>query len=93
MAQNYTVRQGESFWDFVLNSCGDITALSDCLNQNFENSWTPIVYSGQILQIPANTTTNLNNIRALNTYPANNFTVPNIVSQINAIFDLMNGIS
>ena len=93
MANTYTVRQGESFWDFTLNACGDITALSDCLNQNFQNSWTPNVFSGQILQIPASTTTNLNNIRALNQYPANNFTVPDINTQINNIFAIMNGIS
>lgn len=87
----YTVRQGEDISDVCLNMAGDISSWSDVLNANFFNAWSPQLFSGQILQIPASTTTNLNNIRALNQYPANNFTVPDIVSQINTIFDMMNG--
>lgn len=86
---SYQVRQGEDFSDFVLNSCGDIAAWSDCLNENFLDSWTPQLFSGQILQIPDNTNTNVGNIAELAIYPANNFSVPNIAEQINAIFALM----
>lgn len=86
---NYTCKQGETFVDFVLNSCGDIAAWSDCLNANFENSWTPNIYSGLILQIPDNTFTNIGNITDLALYPANNFSVPDIFQQIDAIFALL----
>lgn len=89
----YRVRQGEGFSDFVLNSCGDITAWSDCLNANFLASWTPQLFDGQILQIPDNTNTNVDNIAELAIYPANNFSVANISEQINAIFELMQGLT
>lgn len=89
----YTVRQGEGISDVVLNSTGSISLWSDFLDSNFLPTWTPDLYAGEILQVPDSTTANLNNIRALNTYPANNFSVPDIKQQINAIFDLMNPIS
>jgi hypothetical protein len=82
--------QGNTIGDAVLNGTGDISNWSDTLNLNFFATWTPQLYSGQVLQIPT-TNQNLNNIRALNTYPANNFTVPDIISQINNIFAIMNG--
>lgn len=82
----YSVKQGESFSDFVLNSCGNITAWEDCLNVNFLSTWTPILYNGQVLQIPASTNTNLGNIVELAQYPANNFSVPDIFDQITALF-------
>jgi hypothetical protein len=89
----YTALQGQTIGDFVMNSCGSISAWSDCLDANFENSWTPSLYAGEVLNLPATTTTSPNDIRALNTYPANNFTVPDIVSQVNAIFTLITPIS
>lgn len=85
----YTVLQNQSISDCVLNSCGDITAWSDFLNANFFDAWVPTLFSGQILQIPDNTNTNVGNIAELEIYPANNFSVPNIGEQINAIFALM----
>lgn len=86
---NYQCKQGETFVDFVLNSCGDIAAWSDCLNTNFQNSWTPNVYSGLIFKIPDNTSTNIGNIAELNLYPANNFSIPDLNSQIDSIFALL----
>lgn len=85
----YTVRAGESVGDFVLNSCGDISAWSDCLDSNLFDTWVPSLYSGQVLQIPATTNTNIDNIANLKIYPANNFSVPNIAEQIDAIFELL----
>lgn len=85
----YTVRQGESISDATLNQFGDIAAWESLLTANFFDSWTPNLYSGQVLLIPDSTTNNPGNIADLALYPANNFSVPNIESQINAIFDLM----
>lgn len=76
--------------DVVLNSTGDITNWSDILNQNGFNTWTPLLYAGQKVAIPASVNMNLNNYRGLNTYPANNNSVPDIYEQINIIFDTMN---
>lgn len=87
------ILQGNSIGDAVLNGTGDISNWGAILDENGFNTWTPQLYSGQVLQIPDTITSNLNNVRALNTYPANNFTVPDIVSQINTIFDTLNGIS
>lgn len=90
MAQ-YQIRAGEDFSDFILNSCGLITSTnwSDCLNSNFLSDWTPSLYNGQLLQIPVSTDTNVGNIAELAQYPANNYSVPDIFDQINAIFLLL----
>lgn len=90
---NYQCKQGETFTDFVLNSCGDIAAWSDCLNENFQNSWTPPIFSGQNLSIPLNTNTNQGNILSLAEYPANNYSVPDIYDQIDALFASMEGLT
>lgn len=86
---NYTVRAGEYFSDFTLNSCGDISAWSDCLNENNCSDWTPNIYSGQVLSIPSNTTTNIANISQLAIYPANNFSLSNIDEQLSDLFALL----
>lgn len=87
----YQIRAGETFGDFILNSCGLITSTnwSDALNANFESDWTPQLYNGQLLQIPVSTDTNVGNIADLIQYPANNYSVPDIYNQINAIFLLL----
>lgn len=87
----YQIRAGETFGDFVLNNCGLITSTnwSDCLNVNFLSDWTPTLYNGQVLQIPVSTDTNVGNIADLVQYPANNYSIPDIYDQINAIFLLL----
>lgn len=80
------VSQGNTIGDLILNSCGDISAWSDFLNENNFNDWTPQLYNGQILDIPINTDTNLGNILDLQKYPANNFSITNVYEQIDAIF-------
>lgn len=85
----YTVLQGQTISDCILNSCGDITAWDDFLNVNFFSDWTPPLYNGQVLQIPINTNTNVGNIADLVQYPANNYSIPDIYDQINAIFLLL----
>lgn len=90
MAQ-YSVLAGQTITDAVLNSCGDISAWSDILVSNDMDSWTPSLYSGQILDIPTDTTTNLDNINALKSYPANNFSTPDIYEQIDTVFGILAG--
>jgi LysM repeat protein len=85
----YTVKQGESISDVCLNSLGNISLWSQLLDENFFDSWTPTLYNGQILQIPVSTDTNVQNIADLAQYPANNFSVPDIYSQITALFNLL----
>lgn len=89
----YTVRQGESISDATLNQFGDIAAWENLLTANFFDSWTPNLYSGQVLLIPDNAPNNPGNIVDLALYPANNFSVPDITEQINAIFALMENLT
>lgn len=86
----YTVPYGVCFVDLILNSTGDITNWEDVLNANEFGDRNPILYSGERVLIPASVVMNLNNYRALNIYPSNNNSVPDVYNQINAIFDLIN---
>lgn len=85
----YTFRQGESFLDGVLNSTGDVANWGTLLQVNSFDTWNPSVYSGFQIQVPTGLS-NLNNYRALTTYPANNFSVPDIDKQILDIFEQLN---
>lgn len=89
----YTVLQNQSISDCILNSCGDITAWSDFLNSNFLADWVPNLFSGQILQVPDNTNTNVGNISALTDYPANNFSFSDIYNQIDDLFASLVGLT
>jgi len=75
--------------DAILNSSGDISNWSAILDANNWDDWTPSLYAGQQIAIPSTVSPSLNNFRALNTYPANNYVTPDIYNQINAIFDLL----
>ena len=85
----YTVRPGETIGDAVLNGSGDILNWDLITATGFFDTWTPLLTAGQLVAIPASVSMDLNNFRALNTYPANNSGAPNIYNQIIAIFDSM----
>ena len=86
----YHVKHGETIADVILNSTGSIFNWGTYLAVNNFDDWTPGLFSGQQLIIPANAMMNLNNYRALTKYPANNFTVTDLDQQIFAIFELLN---
>lgn len=86
----YFVRPLEYISDVILNGTGDIQNWSLVLNANGFKEWVPNLFAGQKIAMPNTVNKNLNNYRALNTYPANNFSVPDIYEQINAIFDNLN---
>lgn len=83
----YTVPFGICFVDLLLNSTGNVANWESILNANEFIDRNPILYSGERVLIPATVVMNLNNYRALNTYPANNNSVPDVYEQINVIFD------
>jgi len=85
----YTYSQNEEFFDGVLNSTGDMANWGTLLQVNNYADWTPSVYSGLQIEVPTGLS-NLNNYRALTTYPANNFSVPDIDKQILDIFEQLN---
>jgi hypothetical protein len=85
---SYTYRQNEEFFDGVLNSTGDMANWGTLLQVNSFDTWTPSVYAGFQIQVPTGLS-NLNNYRALTTYPANNFSTPDIYSQIDELFNLL----
>jgi hypothetical protein len=85
----YIVRPLETIGDAVLNGSGNIANWSNILDANFFNTWTPLLVPNQKIAIPANVIMSLNDYRNLNTYPANNFSVPDIYDQIYAIFEEM----
>lgn len=86
----YVVASGQQVSDVISNATGDIGNWSSILDANNFSDWTQPLIAGQKIAIPSSATMNLNNFRALSTYPANNYSVPDINEQINAIFDIMN---
>lgn len=84
---------GNSISDCVENGTGDITNWNAILNENDFSEWCPNLYNGQIIQIPASANLNLGNIATLQTYPANNNSVPDIFEQIDSIFGILTGAS
>lgn len=87
----YEIRYNETVVDWVLNGSGSIENWSIIAQENFWDTWTPDLFAGQKIKIPSTSNLNLNNFRALNAYPANNFSVADIYSQINAIFEQLSG--
>jgi len=86
----YKVRYGETIGDVVLNATGNMANWSDILDANGYNDWTPQLAAGQIMIIPASVVTDPNTMRALQKYPANNESVPDVYDKINSIFGIMN---
>lgn len=86
----YEILQGQSISDVIVNSTGDITNWNNILNNIGATSWTPDLIPGTKIAIPSDVIMNLNNFRALSTYPANNYSVPDIDEQILIIFETMN---
>lgn len=86
----YEVRNGEELSDVILNSSGDILNWFTILQAGQFLTWTPDLINGELIAIPADIASNLNNFRALNQYPANNFSVSDVYDQIAVIFDELN---
>ena len=87
------ILQGMGISDAILNSTGDISNWSAFLDSNFFDDWTPSLFNGQVLQVPDSANVNVGNIASLAEYPANNFSVPDIYSQIDALFASLVGLT
>jgi len=57
---NYTISQGESITDVVINSTGDISNYNSILDANGFTTWTPNITVGQVVLIPDTVTYNNN---------------------------------
>jgi hypothetical protein len=86
----YRVRYGETITDIVLNATGNISNWEDILFEN-EFDWIPDLVAGSLIAIPQSVDNDLNALRALTRYPANNKSENDIYDQIDTIFELMNG--
>jgi hypothetical protein len=89
----FTVQNGNTIGDAILNSLGlfSTSNWSSYLDANGFDSWAPSLYNGQSLNVPDNAEINAINQSSLNIYPANNFSISDIYSQIDEIFLLMAG--
>lgn len=88
--QYYKVGFGESIGDVVLNSTGNIDNWEQILNAN-NFDWIPVLTAGELVAIPPGVQNELNALRALTTYPANNSVEGDVYELISAIFELMDG--
>lgn len=85
----YTVKQGDTITDAVLNSLGDISFWDAFLTENNYTDWTPALSAGQVLAVPVVSNANVNNVRQFASYPLNNASVPDVYAKIISIFDSM----
>lgn len=85
----YTINQGETIGDAVLNSTGIIGNWDSILTANYFDNWCPNLYAGLTLQIPDTVETNTQNLSELGSYAANNLSVADVYVQIDAIFTLL----
>lgn len=82
----YTVQQGETITDVVINSTGNIANWDAILTANSFDDWTPQLVAGQVVQIPdALVAVDQNNLRILQQYPICNASVDDVFDQIDAI--------
>jgi len=97
MSSVYTVKQGETLWDVVLNSTGTLGSatvnnLDLILSANNLADWTPQLFAGQQITIPDTVIMDLNALRQLQLYPAVNNLSTGIQNQIIGIFDQLNSL-
>lgn len=86
---NYTVRVGETITDVVLNSTGSIANWDLILQANNFTDWVPDLEAGQVIIIPDTVTKDLNALRTLQQYPANNRSVADVYTFIEVIADII----
>lgn len=80
---NYTVKNGESITDVVLNSTGTLDNWEEILDINGFDTWTPFLLVGQIITIPNDAAIQTNTLNQLKVYPAcNNSEVSDLDLQI-----------
>lgn len=72
MATIYTVKDGETISDVVLNATGSINNLDSILTANNFTEWVPTLTTGQTIIIPTTVVIQPNVLRDLAIYPANN---------------------
>ena len=86
---NYTVKQGESINDVVLNATGAIANLDAVLTANGFAEWTPVLTVGQVITIPVTVSVDANIQRQLAIYPAVNNVVDDVINKVEAVFQIL----
>lgn len=96
MSKVYTVRVGETIRDVVINSTGVLANATATLsnwdkicNANGFTDWTPILMPGQKIIIPSDVITDSNTLNQVNSYPVNNSSIPNYLSVLQTVWDLL----
>ena len=90
MSSYYPVQEGQTITDVVINSTGSIANWDIILQANGFDQWVPQLTPGQMIIIPDTVTYDLNALRNLQDYPANNYSVPDVAEQIAALDALTN---
>ena len=90
MSSTYTVKQGMSLWDVVLNATGSLANLDAVCAANNFTDWTPDLIPGTVVIIPDGVTVDSNSQRQLSSYQAVNNITAGISNLINAIFNTLN---
>eukprot|EP01037_Dinobryon_pediforme_P011474 gene11474-11570_t len=71
----YVVQYGETIGDVIFNATGNIGNWSLILEANGFDTWTPVLNAGDVIIIPDTVVNDLNTLRQLADYPANNASV------------------
>ena len=85
---NYTVKQGETITDAILNATGDISFWDAVLTLNDLADWNPQLSTGQVLLIP-DATFDPEILADLNLYPCNNYSVYGLLDLMNAVISIL----
>jgi hypothetical protein len=87
----YTVRNGESICDVVLNATGNIDNWELIIDFNGFDTWTPSLEVDQVIEIPDTVVFQPNVLRILDKYPScNNSNIGDLdlqMSELIAIFE------
>jgi hypothetical protein len=86
----YKVKNGESIGDVSLNACGSLAAWEDILNLNSFTDWTPILFPGQEIEVPA--ILDAPNQSLLSKYASNNDSGVDIDSLISTFIAILNSV-
>jgi hypothetical protein len=87
MSSVYTVKEGMSINDVVLNATGSLINLDAVLTANNFTNWTLNLFAGQQIIIPNGVTIDYNVTKQLAEYEAVNNLTSGILNEINDVFN------
>jgi hypothetical protein len=89
---SYTVGLGDTIMDVACNSTGMASNVDPILTANGFTDWSPELYAGQVIEIPATLSTDINVLAQLNSYPICQNASDTGNELADELFDLLNGL-